>query len=89
MIIARRKLVMQSCGCQAKLAVNCPNRKAIPVDLEIKVKALNLAGFNIPNIELQAGQTQQGICLALRVRCWRAVSNTLIVSAHWMFASLT
>ncbi|WP_299773337.1 AsmA-like C-terminal region-containing protein [uncultured Pseudoteredinibacter sp.] len=40
-----------------------PEQEAIPVDLEIKVKALNLAGFNIPNIELQAGQTQQGILL--------------------------
>lgn len=40
-----------------------PKQETLPFTLDIRVDELHLAGFSIPDIELQASQTQQGILL--------------------------
>ncbi|GAA6153986.1 YhdP family protein [Pseudoteredinibacter isoporae] len=40
-----------------------PEQESMPFTLDITVDSLHLSGFSVPNIELQASQTQQGILL--------------------------
>lgn len=40
-----------------------PEQEAIPFGLDLQVEELYLAGLSVPNIQLQASQTQQGILL--------------------------
>lgn len=40
-----------------------PEQKAVPFALDLQVDELYLAGFSLPDIQLQASQTQQGILL--------------------------